>query len=139
MSKSHATQAQLIEHSILRRLRRMLAVMAFVSLAAQQVFANETGTSEDITDPTAPPKALDSPETSLHLSAVLIKDGQAHARINGQLVGVGDQIGGATLLAIESSRVEIDRDGQHEWLNLFHPMNIKMSTNGSAQPAQQEK
>lgn len=70
---------------------------------------------------TAQPAAVDA----LHLQAIFSSSEQNRAVINGRIVKVGDVLSRVTILAIESKRVVVSRDGKQEVLVLAP----KISTN----------
>jgi hypothetical protein len=68
-----------------------------------------------VAEPAAPvPPALApaEPAPAFALQAVADQDGQPVAIVNGQLVRVGDLVGGARVLRIEREEVELEHDGR---------------------------
>ena len=58
------------------------------------------------------PSTLVPAAPAFALQAVAEQDGQPVAIVNGQLVRVGDLVGGARVLRIEREEVELERDGR---------------------------
>lgn len=86
--------------------------------------------SEPLPDPTRPPaEALaveaEVPEqkatADFELRAIFHADDRRIAVINGRRVAVSDQVGGARVLAIEKSRVRLERGGEIVELELVSP------------------
>lgn len=79
-------------------------------------------------DPTQPAssaataQATGTPETALVLQAVVRGGRQSQAVINGQSLQVGDEFGGATLRAIYTHSVVLERQGQQHVLRLVEPI-----------------
>lgn len=83
-----------------------------------------TGLAQDLRDPTRPPspaeieawfaggQAAASPADAYRLQSVLLSPTRRVAVIDGQHLLVGESIGNAEVTAIETGRVELERDGQ---------------------------
>jgi len=69
-------------------------------------------------DPLRPPGEIRADSEPLfnaaawQLSSTLVADGRRVAIINDRTVGVGDRVGGARVVAIETGRVELDYRGR---------------------------
>ena len=105
----------------------MMTATSVLVLAALQLAAaaNSAGVHQ-LPDPTKPPRAhasavkreaLLEPE-HFELSAVKLRAGTDKALINGRLVGVGDAIGDATILEINSQGVRIEYLSEEQLLTL---------------------
>lgn len=69
-------------------------------------------------DPLQPPRAVEAVRPSgfnaaaWRLVSTLVSDGRRVAIINDRAVRIGDRVGGARVLAIESGRVRLDYEGR---------------------------
>ena len=96
------------------------------------VFCHQMGFAEVLKDPTRPPTHRNNPLNASGtkaaprwtLSSTLIAPARRLATINGKTVGVGQNIAGARVVAIEPSRVAL-RDGDKEIILELLPMDIK--------------
>ncbi len=122
---------------------RILQLIACWLIAACAI-AQETASTDDavvgqdaVADPTAPPplEVLQKQATPLHLNAIMIAHGKHLAVINGKTLGTGESVDGATVQAIEKTRVQIEQAGQSQWLLLFQPVDVRQA----ARPGHQEK
>ncbi len=93
-----------------------------------------TGIAEPpLRDPTRPPdlrpaKAQKAPAARRwHLAFTLVSGGRRSAVINGRIVGVGERIAGARVLAIEPGRVRLRARGR-EFNLLLLPQNVKKAS-----------
>ncbi len=89
---------------------------------------SQTSPPEDLADPMRPPSVLQAapaaagdaqaPVELPRLQAIMREGGQRLAVINGQLLRVGDDVGGATVTAITASSVVISVEGKSSVLKL---------------------
>jgi MSHA biogenesis protein MshK len=78
-------------------------------------------------DPTQPPAALstdvsDADAAPLRLQSIVRGGRQSQAVINGQSLRVGDELGGAKVLAIYQHSVVLEHQGQQQVLRLAEPI-----------------
>ena len=75
--------------------------------------------SSEATRQAAPPVAESRPQEELVLTGIVEGEGEPYAMINGQIVGIGEQVQGSTLLAIGKGAVTVRRpDGTERTLSL---------------------
>lgn len=99
-----------------------LGALALLTATASVATAQDHG----LRDPTRPPSAAGSgagrsaaAREHFDLQSTLVAPGRVLAVINGQTVGTGDRILGATVLEIRPSAVVLKRDGRRITLSLL--------------------
>jgi hypothetical protein len=65
----------------------------------------------------SPSPAASSPGPTLHLSAISSRDGAPVAVVNDQVVQVGDLVEGARVVAIGTTSIEVEVDGQRRTIS----------------------
>ena len=88
-------------------------------------FCNFANAALDPTQPAASAATAASAgtaETALVLQSIVRGGRQTQAVINGQVLHVGDELGGAKLQAIYSHSVVLERQGQQQVLRLVEPI-----------------
>lgn len=120
-----------------RYLSKPGALMACLLLCCSTMAAVvEDVDGEELRDPTAPlyPAGREDsageqaglPTGSLRLSSILIRPNQRIAVINGRQLSVGDQVGSARVVSIETDVVTVESAGSRRQLRL-HANSIKQS------------
>ncbi len=92
----------------------LLALLAFPAWAATQTALDPTQAPRSVS-PSANPAAAEAP---LRLQAIVLAGAQRYAVIDGQQRRVGDWLGEARILAIDSQAVKLQRHDQVQWLRL---------------------
>lgn len=94
--------------------------------------------AQQLSDPTAPPRTQERVTVSqvgstLRLQAIVWRDGQRRAQIDGTYYQVGDQFGGYEVLAIELNQVVLNQISRNERtiLRLFAVVASTTPTDGS--------
>lgn len=85
-------------------------------LAGEHGFAQET--LRDPTRPYSAPVMLDASPARFVVNAIVNSDKRRLAIINGRRVGVGDEIGGASVVAIRMGEVVLRVDDEEQTLTL---------------------
>lgn len=100
------------------RRRTPLACIFLVPLLAAALpgFAQEI--LRDPTRPYSAPVPLEVSPARFEVNAIINSDKRRLAIVNGRRVGVGDEIDGATVLAISKSDIVLEIDGQEQTLTL---------------------
>lgn len=87
--------------------KQILLVVLFGSLAFGSASAQEPGSLADAIEPDNLVKSDTRPAMSFQLKGVLISRFQRTALVNGQLLQVGDRLGGVEILAIDQAGVRV--------------------------------
>ncbi len=87
--------------------KRLLILILFGPLAFGTVSGQEFGNLADAIETNNPGKSDTRPATSFQLKGVLISRLQRTALVNGQLLQVGDRVGGVEILAIDQAGVRV--------------------------------
>lgn len=87
--------------------KRLLIVILFGPLAFGSVYGQESGSYVDPIPPNSSTKSDGRPAGSFRLTGVLISRFQRTALVNGQLLQVGDRLGGVEILAIDQAGVRV--------------------------------
>lgn len=108
---------------------RLLARAALASALGCCALAS----AQALRDPTRPPEASASPGAAesappARLQSVLISPGRRSAIIDGALVPLGGNVGGAKLVAVRETEVVLRKDGETEILKLYPAVEKKTTT-----------
>jgi hypothetical protein len=95
-----------------------LALSAPRSPQAAVLTRAEPTIANTVPEPVPPPLLAADSETALKLQGIFYRSSRASALINGQTLFVGDEIGGATLVAIERQAVRLLHNGRTNVLKL---------------------
>lgn len=87
--------------------KQILMVILFGPLAFGSASAQAPGGLADTIDPNNLARSDTRPATSFQLKGVLVSRFQRTALVNGQLLQVGDQVGGVEILAIDQAGVRV--------------------------------
>jgi len=96
-----------------------------LALALALLLSGGAHAAETLHDPTRPggmpaPRAAAEPATQhWHLSSIVIADTRRVAIINDQVVAIGEQVDGATVMDIQAYAVTLRRDGRNFTLTLL--------------------
>jgi len=87
--------------------RQLLLVILFGLLAFGSASGQESGSFTDSIAPNNAAQSDDRSASSFHLKGVLISRSQRTALVNGQLLQVGDRLGGFEILAVDQAGVRV--------------------------------
>jgi MSHA biogenesis protein MshK len=109
--------------------QRLTAGIAALVLACGASSAGQAARAQALTDPMRPPQlsaaerpveGAQAPQGASRLQSVLISPARRLAVIDGSVVALGGQVGGATVVAISETEVVLKKGDERETLK-FHP------------------
>lgn len=80
--------------------------------ATETVASGQPSTTAQVAPPANPPTVAPAVWPDIKLQAIFYRLSKSSARINGQVVSVGDSVGAAKVTAIERDRVELEMAGE---------------------------